>query len=51
MVERDPRPGRIEGAGILDREARLKRLAAFDHLEALDDVQLRRVRRPVIVKG
>src|SRR5579883_108067 len=43
------RPRRVEGAGIIDGDNRLKRPAAFDHLEALDHMDLLGVGRAVIV--
>src|SRR6202011_6308933 len=43
------RPRRREGAGIVDRHGYLHDLAAFDELEAFDDVELAGVRRAVIV--
>ena len=45
----DRRPGHVESARIVDGDEYLQRLAAVDHLEALDDVQLLSVRRAIIV--
>src|SRR5215471_15966493 len=42
-------PGRREGAGILDVDIYNHRLAAIDRVKALDDMELVRVRRAVIV--
>ena len=39
----------VERARIVDLDCRLKRLSAVRHLEALDDMQLRRVRCGVII--
>src|SRR5208282_5054394 len=45
----DGRPWRVEGARIVDGDAYLQRLAAVDHLEALEHMHLVGVRRAVIV--
>src|SRR6266436_1941018 len=45
----DRRPGHVEGAGIVDGDEHLQRVAAIDHLEALDDVHLFGMRSAIIV--
>src|SRR5215510_5693795 len=42
-------PGRGESARVLDMDIDFERLALIDHLEALDHMQLLRVRREVVV--
>src|SRR6266446_9740826 len=45
----DRRPRHIKGAGVIDCDDRLQRLAVLDHLEALNYMDLLRVGRAVIV--
>src|SRR5260370_27439800 len=45
----DRGPGHVESARIVNGDEYLQRLAAVDHLEALDDVQLFGVGRAIIV--
>jgi hypothetical protein len=43
------RPGRVEGVRIVERDVDLHRLAAIDHPEALDDMQLLGMRGSVSI--
>src|SRR5216684_9014196 len=43
----DRHPRHVEGAGVIDGDDRLQRLAALDHLEALDHMDLICVGRAV----
>src|SRR5262249_36473572 len=45
----DRRPRHVEGTRVVDGDEHLQRLAAIDHLEALDDVHLFGVGRAIIV--
>ena len=43
------RPRHVERTRIFDADRHLQRLSAFGHLESLDHVKLRRVRRAVVI--